>query len=725
MPRGISNTSSKVAGVPGSAGKRTPTRGSKARPVTPELSYATVCDVESGAESPVDDVDKLSPAVRKRRRVEEDSASVTPLRRSSRTQKMTTKARAHLADNGTPSTLLEKIDRAVWKAPNGDNRIGHGTPPESDRRSDATYVEHVPSARRSPVKAKSSFVGKSKPSSTTVETRVSPLSDTDPELSSLKDFTGRRSSRYYVFMLYAIARVVLTYISDRERSDVVASTNETAGSGKASLPTGLDAVAGTRARGRGKHSPSVSRESSVDTTAPVAVRERGRSRTVKRKRSPSISRESSVEVYGPVAARVREGEVIHGVPSDLDTPHAVKHSKKPRLGIEGKSGPVVDVQLRTATGSSSRAGMREKQTSAPYASSKVAKNLSRSASVLSDWVASNDEKKHTGTAHVSSREPSPVRVRRDDVNEESLEESGNADASVHSEGALVFFGAEVVDSMPEDVRLFFEGLSHLASARPGMLIGYHNREDIGEFNVASHAMLSCALSSRDRVVLRKIRQSMDFKRFGDVINPLHFSSSVVRRGGEVVRFLPADGGGNACMVMTGLCTQSWLENGHDGYENQVKKRIDVQPLQYQWDILQSFLCAVGGESKTGLDSTYVQVDNMLYDARSDVGYSAESVSPRKGGSSRFSVAAAPPVAQSQDGLLHVPEGVRRFPAHCKFEDGVPVYDGRQKESTRGFRFTDSHWKSLSAFPLYPRKEVPEEALVTILCSVSLDEHRKV
>ncbi|KAK7041976.1 hypothetical protein VNI00_008958 [Paramarasmius palmivorus] len=58
------------------------------------------------------------------------------------------------------------------------------------------------------------------------------------------------------------------------------------------------------------------------------------------------------------------------------------------------------------------------------------------------------------------------------------------------------------------------------------------------------------------------------------------------------------------------------------------------------------------------------------------------------------------------------------PAYRMFDEGIPLYDGRTGNGTKGFQFGARDWESYETLPLYPYPEVEEGSLVTVVTTVT-------
>ncbi|KAK7018722.1 hypothetical protein VNI00_018282 [Paramarasmius palmivorus] len=269
-----------------------------------------------------------------------------------------------------------------------------------------------------------------------------------------------------------------------------------------------------------------------------------------------------------------------------------------------------------------------------------------------------------------------------------------------------------------DLRGVYSELGWADRLQRSKFIGYSTSDtSFDDFAPVSYGGLLDGLPSRVR---SKLVRSMLFVEYRAVKNPVRLPLSSFVRSWECLRVPHAEGTQNAVFVLTGVSLRSYVSQGREVGQSYVKQ-LHVRPLENDWDLLQcnvgtffndSQLHAPGRRSALIFQTKRQGWSPRQFDKDADKLASTPYSGPSKGpiGSGAALTVDAGAAAASVSAVNVLENGA---PPYRLFDDGVPLYDGRTRPGTRGFRFLPADWDCYTRLPLYPHPEVDDGSLVTV------------
>ncbi|KAK7040138.1 hypothetical protein VNI00_009944 [Paramarasmius palmivorus] len=221
------------------------------------------------------------------------------------------------------------------------------------------------------------------------------------------------------------------------------------------------------------------------------------------------------------------------------------------------------------------------------------------------------------------------------------------------------------------------------------------------------------LDKVDSVVRKKLKRAMGFVSAPPVFNPVRFPMKDFVRGWDCLALPIQEGPGNAIWVLPGICVGSFLSEGVS-FGNESVKQVHIQCFENDWEIYQSNIgtfydsevCHVSGRPDALVFSTKKSTFPAAKVGKFDDLPRADTSSLKSTSYSNKKCAAKK--AAKPTNVMH-PRG----PAFRRFEEGIPVYDGRSLPGTMGFKFDAEGWQNYESLPRYPRAEIAHNSLVVV------------
>ncbi|KAK7038677.1 hypothetical protein VNI00_010561 [Paramarasmius palmivorus] len=269
----------------------------------------------------------------------------------------------------------------------------------------------------------------------------------------------------------------------------------------------------------------------------------------------------------------------------------------------------------------------------------------------------------------------------------------------------------------------FFRLLRVADLRPSLrranFVGYPNVNTDGvfdDFTPVSYGVLRDSVTTRVR---SKLIRSMLFIAYKDIRNPVRVPLSTYVRNWECMRVPRVEGTRNAVFVLSGVCLQSFVSQGREVGQSYVKQ-LHVRPIENDWKILQ---CNFGTFFNDDQMHAPGRKNSLVFQTKRD-GWNPKtnegdkfastpysSPSKRSGDSkSANNAAEGSSVDVDVSGINILRNGA---PPYRLFDEGIPLYDGRTKVGTKGFKFEPADWESYTDLPVYPLPEVEANSFVTV------------
>ncbi|KAK7016389.1 hypothetical protein VNI00_018915 [Paramarasmius palmivorus] len=243
-----------------------------------------------------------------------------------------------------------------------------------------------------------------------------------------------------------------------------------------------------------------------------------------------------------------------------------------------------------------------------------------------------------------------------------------------------------------------------------------------DFTLASYGGLVGTAGPR---VKSKLVRSVSFIRYKDFRSPVRVPLTGYVRTWECVRIPRPEGARNAAFVLSGVCLQSHVSQGREVGPSFVKQ-LHIRPLENDWDILQcnfgtffndAELHAPGRRNALVFQTKREGWTPKQFD--DDKFASTPYSSPVKGASGSNVVKRDEEVASTQDvDVAKVNILQKGAPAYRHFDEGIPLYDGRTKVGSKGFKFEPADWDRYTELPLYPFPEVEANSLTTVVFTLT-------
>ncbi|KAK7049900.1 hypothetical protein VNI00_005330 [Paramarasmius palmivorus] len=275
---------------------------------------------------------------------------------------------------------------------------------------------------------------------------------------------------------------------------------------------------------------------------------------------------------------------------------------------------------------------------------------------------------------------------------------------------------------PELVGLY-ETLPWIDKLRRSKFVGYPNVNSDTAFDDFTPISYGGLLETINPRVRSKLVRSVSFIEYKDIRNPVRVPLAAFARNWECLRLPRGEGNRNAAFVLTGVCSQSFVAQGREVGQSYVKQ-LHIRPLENDWIIFQSnvgtyfnddLLHAPGRRSalvfQTKRDGWIPRQNEG--DKLASAPYSKDQEEADADGGEAGSSQKVDLVDVSNVNIVR--HGV---PAYRTFDEGIPLYDGRTKLGTQGFRFGPVDWEDYTNLPIYPRPEVDTGSLATVVFTLT-------
>ncbi|KAK7019646.1 hypothetical protein VNI00_018031 [Paramarasmius palmivorus] len=271
------------------------------------------------------------------------------------------------------------------------------------------------------------------------------------------------------------------------------------------------------------------------------------------------------------------------------------------------------------------------------------------------------------------------------------------------------------DRIHPDLQEIYSSLDWLDGLRRSRFTGYSMGDtSYDDFVPVSYGTLLDSLSPRVR---SKLVRSMAFVQYKEIKNVVRVPLAPFVRSWDCVKVPRCEGSRFAVFVLTGVSLRSYLSQGREVGQSYVKQ-LHVRPLENDWDVFQcnvgsyfndSQLHAPGRRSALIFQTKRQGWTPRQFDRDADRLASTPYSSPAKGNA--VPVGDTGGESSRADASANVLAG--GAPPYRMFDDGVPLYDGRTRPGTKGFRFQPSDWDSYDRLPVYPFPEVEDDSLVSV------------
>ncbi|KAK7024527.1 hypothetical protein VNI00_016202 [Paramarasmius palmivorus] len=453
---------------------------------------------------------------------------------------------------------------------------------------------------------------------------------------------------------------------------------------------------------------------------------------------------------GRSSGRVRKGVVVDVGPG-LRRGGSKVGSRDERLnsktGLSGDLASVIDSDSDLPSPSTAMAaGKRgnEVVVEAPLGQSETSRGKRRVDSQLDEEssVAGQGARHKAGSSGNKASSSGYVLVDDEDGDESAVDEDGDATVDelldfdlVHEDLRDVYRGMSWINGYERHVGFACAVIDSLGSLRRARFVGYPMSEGVfDDFVPASYGGLLDKVSPR---VKSKLARSIAFVRYKDFGNVARVPLANYLRAWECLRLPRCDGVRNAGFVLTGVSLQSHLSQGREVGQGYVKQ-LFVRPIENDWDIFQCNVGTVLNDSKmhapgrnnglvfqTKRQGWFPRAVDKGGDDLAPAPYSSKKDGSSSGqGVPSGSTSSAKGCADDEDAgdtdvdVSSVNVLRKGCPPYRLFHEGVPLYDGRTRVGARGFRFEAEDWENYTALPVYPRSEVEDESLVTVVFTLT-------
>ncbi|KAK7032388.1 hypothetical protein VNI00_013136 [Paramarasmius palmivorus] len=277
-----------------------------------------------------------------------------------------------------------------------------------------------------------------------------------------------------------------------------------------------------------------------------------------------------------------------------------------------------------------------------------------------------------------------------------------------------------------DLQDLYRSMPWINRLRRAVFVGYPNVNTDDPFVSFTPASYGEMLKTATVRVRSKLVRSVLFMGYKDFRNPVRAPLTDYVRNWECVRIPRKDGVRNAAFVLSGVCLQSYVSQGREVGPTFVKQ-LHVRPLENDWNILQCNFGSFFGDDQLhapGRRNALVfqtKREGWVPKQQDDDKYASTPYSSPSKGSSE--VKAKKAVEEEEEGgddigIAGVNILRRGAPPYRSFDEGIPLYDGRTKVGTKGFKFEPADWERYTELPLYPYPEVELDSLVTVVFTLT-------
>ncbi|KAK7037366.1 hypothetical protein VNI00_011116 [Paramarasmius palmivorus] len=459
----------------------------------------------------------------------------------------------------------------------------------------------------------------------------------------------------------------------------------------------------------GDSSPVKSSEGSLYTPPSTRVRNAGRTR--KGKVVPLASLQTG-KVVAP-----QDAAMVSPTVTDYD-PLALSESDdelpSPTTAMARRS----DGKRKRKTAGSARANHPSSAPGQVAADSRLPVSQSATGSVgCSEQLNVHVTQKETGATSVFSGAMALPEEDDESVGSEE-DESGNQEGDVVVEPLLD------VDRIHPDLVELYRSMSWIDSLKRSKFVGYPTaitENAFDDFKPASYGGLVETVNNRVR---SKLVRSVSFIAYRDFKSPVRVPLTGYVRTWECVRVPRPEGARNAAFVLSGVCLQSYVSQGREVGPSFVKQ-LHIRPLENDWDILQ---CNFGTFFNDGELHAPGRRNTLVFQTKRE-GWTPKQFEDDKFASTPYSSptkkaagsSASRPVEDASLGGVDVAKVnilQKGAPAYRQFDEGIPLYDGRTKVGSKGFKFEPADWEHYTDLPLYPFAEVEANSLTTVVFTLT-------